>query len=80
MGGQSFLYFGLHSDYVSERNLVKGTIKFSFINYSNLFYCEKDENISHLFLSEYNIGYIFLYVASVLIFINIVHGGDAFPM
>ena len=50
VGGQSFLYFGLHSDYVGERNLVKGTIKFSFINYSNLFYCEKDENISHLFL------------------------------
>ena len=48
MGGQSFLYFGLYSDYVGERNLVKGTIKFSFINYSNLFYCEKDENISHL--------------------------------
>ena len=73
VGGQSFLYFGLHSDYVSECNLVKGTIKFSFISYSNLFYCEKDENISHLFLSEYNIWYIFLYVASVVIFINIVH-------
>ena len=73
VGGQSFLYFGLHSDYVGERKLVKGTIKFSFINYSNLFYCEKDENISHLYLSEYNIWYIFLYVASEVIFINIVH-------
>ena len=72
MVGQAFLYFGVHSDYESERNLSKGTIKFSFINYSNLFYCEKDENISHLFLSEYNIGYI-LDVASVVIFINNVH-------
>ena len=50
VGGQSFLYCGLHSDYVSERSLTKSTIKFSSINYSNLFYCEKDENISHLFL------------------------------
>ena len=30
VGGQSFLYFGLHSDYVGERNLVKGTIKIFF--------------------------------------------------
>ena len=30
VGGQSFLYFGLHSDYVGEHNVVKGTIKFFF--------------------------------------------------
>ena len=48
--------------------LIKSTIKSSFINYSNLFHCEKDENVSHLFSSEKD---IILYVVPVVNSINV---------